>query len=62
VLNKSRSALLSQRTTLVLAVGIMIGAAAGLLTYAARRNLAEAILAGGGAAGISVVALNDLID
>lgn len=58
----SHSALLSLRAAMILTLGLIIGTAAGLLTYAAHRSLAEAVLAGGGAAGSSVVVLHGLID
>lgn len=54
--------LLSQRTLLIFLVALLIGIAAGTLTYLAGYPLAEAVLAGGAASGTAVPVLHKLID
>jgi hypothetical protein len=58
--NDSRVSL-TLRSALVLLLGLIAGAAAGALTYAARHSLAEAVLASLGAAGAAVLFFDRLI-
>ena len=53
---------MSQRTLLIFLVALLIGIAAGTLTYLAGYPLAEAVLAGGAASGTAVPVLHKLID
>ena len=54
--------LLPQRTVLILVAALVIGIATGALAYLAGHLLAEAVLAGGAAAGTAIPALHKLID
>jgi hypothetical protein len=53
--------LLTVRSTLILLLGALAGIGAGTLTYASNRDLAAAVLAGGGAAAGATVAFHVLI-
>lgn len=57
----STTPLLSLRSAVIINLGLLIGVAAGLLTYAAHHGIPEAVLAGFGGTGTSVVVLNKLI-
>lgn len=59
--NNDNRVSLTLRSALVLLLGVIAGAVAGALTYAARRSLAEAVLAGLGAAGAAVLFFDRLI-
>jgi hypothetical protein len=58
---QSQTPLLSLRAAVILTLALILGIAAGLLTYTAHRNLADATLFGGGAMATAVVVLNGLI-
>jgi hypothetical protein len=55
------TALLSLRTTVILLGALLIGAAAGGLTYLTCRHLAQAILAAGAGFGASALWLHKLV-
>ena len=57
-----RSSLLTLRAGFILSAGVMVGVAAGILTYLAARRAADSVLAGGAAFAGSVTLLNSLID
>jgi hypothetical protein len=54
-------ALFSQRTALILLIGIIVAVAAGGLTYLISRTMAGALLAGGAALGASIRLFHGLI-
>jgi hypothetical protein len=57
----SETALLSVRGAVICALAFLTGIAAGGLTYAARRRLAESVLAGATATGAAIVFFSQLI-
>lgn len=60
--DQDRKSLLSLRTTVILFVGIFVGALIGVLTIAAGKNLADAVLAALPAASGTVLGLHQLIE
>ena len=61
MLSPSTDPLMTLRTAVVLMGGLLIGVAAGALTYFGTTNLATAALAGGSAFGVGVVWLHTII-
>lgn len=57
----STDPLMTLRTAVVLMGGLLIGVAAGALTYCGTKTLATAVLAGGSAFGVGVVWLHTII-
>ena len=53
--------ILTQRAALILTSSLVIGAAAGVLGYLARRNPADAVLTGGAACAAAIALLTRLI-
>ncbi|KAA1429573.1 hypothetical protein [Mycolicibacter arupensis] len=61
MLSPSTDPLMTLRTAVVLMGGILIGVAAGALTYCGTKNLATAVLASGSAVGVGVLWLHTII-
>ncbi|TXI56683.1 MULTISPECIES: hypothetical protein [Mycobacteriaceae] len=61
MLSPSTDPLMTLRTAVVLIGGLLIGVAAGALTYCGTKKLATAVLAGGSAFGVGVVWLHTII-
>lgn len=56
-----RRPLLTVRAALILMLAAMIGGVAGALTYLGHRSWTGAVLAGGGAAGVALAVLPNII-
>ena len=54
--------LLTVRAAVILLLSLLVGVAAGGLTYLVRRSLPEAVLAGGAATGSALLLFNTLIE
>ena len=59
--SRPRRALLRLREAAILSGGLVVGVAAGILTYFAVHNLAEAFLAGGPACAAAITFLDNII-
>lgn len=57
-----KPALLSLRSALVLTMALLIALAAGGLLYAAHHSIVLAVLGGGGAFGVALKLINDMIE
>jgi len=59
--NPDKKGLLTLRAALVLSCALIVGTLAGGLTYLGTRELAKAVLAGGGAFAVSVIWFDKII-
>jgi hypothetical protein len=57
-----RPPLFTLRTLVILVVAALFGIAAGVLTYMGTKKLPEAVLAGGGAFGVCLLGLHQLVE